>query len=637
MSMRIGLFFGLGVAVIIAVVVLRTPQEGYRPRPPGTVTYREHVAPILHAHCVGCHRPGQAGPFALLDYDDASSHAKQIREVTSTSLMPPWLPRRAHEAFANARGLNAEEIGLLGQWATDGTPEGDGPEPTPPEFTNGWQLGEPDLVVTLPESFALSADGADVYRNFVIPIPLQDAKWVRAFEVQPGNARVVHHIIMYFDETGAARKLDAQGVEPGFASMDLPRGVGRPGGHFLSWQPGRDVAAESEVGAWKLAPRSELVLQTHMQTTGKPETVQPQVGFYFTDTPPTQKPLLLSFFHTGIDIPAGATDYEVRMDYTLPVGVHAYGVLPHLHYLGKEVQGFATLPNGRVQWLVDIPQWDFNWQSDYRFSKPIALPAGTVITQRFTYDNSAANPRNPHDPPRRVTYGPETGDEMGEMWLQVVPDDPAQYQTLHRDNHVWNVRQIIEFKKAKLAVDPNDLYSAEKLAEAQLVLGLRADALKSFERALAIDPDHPIANRQVGNLYRQAGQFGIARTHLERSLRVASDGETHNALGDVLLKLGDSAGAQQQFLQAIRVAPELSQPYFNLGILSFQAKRGREAADHITRACELAPQNADYWANLGGILGSLRDFAAARNALERALSINPNNAMARGNLGKLPR
>ncbi len=376
-------------------IVTSNQIEPYVPRRPGTVTFNKHIAPILYEQCATCHRPGQIGPFSLVTYADARKKAKQIGEVTRSRFMPPWLPEHGLEPFADERRLSAGQLGLLEQWIADGTPEGAAAAlPPMPQWTDGWQLGPPDLVVTMPETYTLPPDGKDIYRNFIIPIPNTRDRHVRAVEFR-ADTKAIHHAFLRMDRTRQSRKLDAQDRQPGFGGMETPVGVEDMGGHFLSWQPGRGPTRIPEGLAFLLPAGADFVVQFHMQPTGKPEPIRPSIALYFTEQPATNKPMKISLSSFAIDIPANSRDFTLEDSYELPVDVDLLAVLPHTHYLGKRLEGFATLPDGTRKDLLLIKDWDFNWQSDYRFARAVALPKGTRLSMRYTYDNTTNNVRNP--------------------------------------------------------------------------------------------------------------------------------------------------------------------------------------------------------------------------------------------------
>ena len=225
---------------------------------------------------------------------------------------------------------------------------------------------------------------------------------------------------------------------------------------MLGWQPGKPPLVSRDGLSWVLEPASDLVLQIHMHPSGKPENVEPAVGFYFTDKPPTNIPFRLNLIRYGIDIPPGARDYWIENRYVLPVDVDLLRILPHTHYLGKELQGYALLPDGAKKWLLLIKNWDFNWQADYRYAEPVFLPKGTTLVMHFTYDNSAENVHNPNQPPKRVKFGLQTTDEMGELWFQLLPRNAADREILARDFFVKFTKDAVDENIAVLQANPDD-------------------------------------------------------------------------------------------------------------------------------------------------------------------------------------
>ncbi|MBN8248172.1 MAG: hypothetical protein J0L84_12100, partial [Verrucomicrobia bacterium] len=359
------------------------------------VTFHGQVAPILHTHCAPCHRPGQPGPFPLLTYDDARKHARDVADVTARGFMPPWLPEAGAHPLEGERRLSALERDTLKRWADTGAPEGD-PAQAPPARTwpSGWQLGTPDLVLRVETPFTVPAEGRDVYRSFVLPTGLTQRRHVAAWELRPGS-RAAHHAFLFVDRSGEARRRDALDAVPGFSGMDTPSGVESPNGHFASWQPGAAPARNPTGLGWTLEPGSDVMLQFHLQPTGRPEVFQPEIGLYFIDQAPTNRPVKLGLVNYGFQIPAGATHVTAREEFVLPAPVTVLGVLPHAHYLGRRIEARAVRPDGTVDPLLVIPDWDFNWQGTYSFRDPVELPAGTRLTMAVTFDNSTNNVRNP--------------------------------------------------------------------------------------------------------------------------------------------------------------------------------------------------------------------------------------------------
>lgn len=353
--------------------------------------------------------------------------------ATKNRVMPPWPPEPGYGEFANPRRLSDSQIALVQGWVADGMPEGERRDAPPaPAWSEEWRLGRPDLVLQLPQPYTLPADGGDVFRSFVIPLPIASRRYVRGVEFRPGNARLIHHTVMRFDRTSTARRLDADDHEPGYDGM-LGGGDDSPQGRFLGWTPGKTPAMEPEGLAWRLDPRTDAVINTHLMPTGKPEAVQFQIGLFFSEAAPVAEPVMLRLGSELIDIPPGEKEYPVNARYILPVDVDVLSVYPHAHYLAKEMRGFAILPDGTIQWLIWIKDWNFNWQDVYVYEKPIRLPRGTMIAMRYTYDNSGNNTHHSPRPPQRVVYGPRSSDEMADLWLQVVPRNSRDAAILEGD------------------------------------------------------------------------------------------------------------------------------------------------------------------------------------------------------------
>jgi mono/diheme cytochrome c family protein len=406
------------------------------------VTFSETIAPIIYSNCVTCHRPGEAAPFSLISYSDVSRRADLVATVTRTRYMPPWHAAHGYGEFADERRLSDAQIAAIAEWVKQGKPEGDPAKmPKLPKFPDGWHLGKPDLVVEMPASYELPASGPDIYRNFVVPTNLTEDKWVRAIEFRPSARKVVHHVLFAYDASGAARKLDGRDGHPGFGGMSAIGVAGAAGnaGSLGGWAVGATPAFMPEGVALPLPKGSDIVLQMHFHLTGKPETEKSVVGIYFADKAPERRVFALQApalfgFGAGIDIPAGEKKYTIEDSLTLPVDVKAFTVGSHAHYVAKEMKATATLPDGSTQPLLWIQDWDFAWQDRYNYKTPLVLPKGTRIDVRLTYDNSADNPHNPSNPPKRVTWGEQSFDEMGAVSLGV--------QALHQEDEAA-LRQLV--------------------------------------------------------------------------------------------------------------------------------------------------------------------------------------------------
>ena len=388
-----------------------TPEE--------KVTYARDIAPILQQRCETCHRPDQVAPFSLTNYEEAKSYAEMIVEVTQQRIMPPWIPgpETAHR-FIGQRRLSDRELDLLADWVKSGCTFGDEADLPPAAiYAEGWQLGKPDLVVKMQERFRVPASGPDLLQNFVIPIKIPEDKLVAAVEFHPGNKRVVHHAVLFLDDKGQARKLDAATPEPGYGNFGGPGFL--PSGALGGWSVGNTARRlPNDMGRY-LKKGSDLVVQVHYHPTGKVEEDLSELGLYFVDKPVADSlkesaKLVGSIWMANyeMDIPAGEASYRRSTTYTLPKDVIMVGIVPHMHLLGKSMYVTATEPRQQPQVLIDIPTWNYNWQDEYYYERPIRLKAGTKLVVEAVFDNSAANPSNPSSPPKRVTWGEGTTDEM---------------------------------------------------------------------------------------------------------------------------------------------------------------------------------------------------------------------------------
>ena len=565
-------------ATILALIAVEDP------------TWARDVAPVLFEHCATCHRPGEAAPFSLLTADDAADHARQIAEVTRSRYMPPWLAEPGDPPFVGERLLTDDEVATLSRWAEAGAPAGDlSRAPEPPEFSPGWRLGTPDLVLTMAEPFIVPADGIDLYRNFVLPVPDGAMKYVRGVDLRPGNPRVVHHAAVKLDRSDGSRRLDAADPLPGFEEMG--RGDARPpDGHFVGWTPGRTPQFLPEGMSWRLSPGSDLVLQLHMLPSGKPEPVQASLGLFFTDVPPARVPFVLRLGSKALDIPAGARDHEVLDRFTLPVDVELHALAPHAHFLGRSVRCWATRPDGERRELLEIREWDFAWQDEFRYATPVRLTRGTTLEMQWTYDNSSDNPRNPRESPERVRYGPSSLEEMCDLWIQVVTVDDAGFQPLRT-----------EFVRKDLA--------------------LRRVGL---EMELAHEPDDPDARLEFGIVLLQQGDAAGARRELERAVELAPDrAQARHQLGSLLALDRDPAGARAQFLRVLALEPDHVGTLIQLGILAEGAGDLEEAHGWYRRAVASGPSNFAARADLGRSLVRRGEEHDAAEQYEAALAIDP--------------
>ena len=387
-----------------------------------TPTFNQDIAPILYQNCATCHRPGEVAPFSLLTYQDAAKRASLIALVTEKRYMPPWKPEPGYGNFEHERRLTDRQIALLGDWAKAGAPEGEGPIPPAPQFASGWQGGEPDAVLTFPEQFRIAGDGRDTFQCFVLPTNFDKDVYIGAAEFRPGNARIVHHALVFLDPSGQARQMAKANGGSSYPCFGGARVAG--GGLILGWAPGA-APLPVEPGISRVIPKgTDIVVQVHYHPSGKAEVDQSSLGLRLS-SPPTKGVAMMIVLNQRLYIPAGESNYVVKASMVMPQDGELWGITPHAHYLGKEMKVNARLPDGTVKPLIWIKDWDFNWQGQYRYKEPILLPKDTRIEMEYSYDNSTANPQNPSNPPVAVRWGEQTTDEMALVFLGIVLPSPS--------------------------------------------------------------------------------------------------------------------------------------------------------------------------------------------------------------------
>ena len=601
-------------------------------RPPA-VTFNNQIAPVVYQFCSSCHRPGEAAPFSLLTYEDVRKHASQIVVVTRNRYMPPWLPEPGYGDFAGERRLSEAQLRLFADWVEGGCPKGNPADlPPAPHYTEGWQLGPPDLVVQVPKPYRLVASGTDVFRNFIVPIDVKETKYVRAMEMRPGNKRIVHHANMLIDRRHALRKRDGEDGQPGFPGIltttEARSDIFDPDSHFLFWKPGTILEPEPEDMSWRLDPGTDLILNMHLRPSGKEETLQPDVGFYFTERPPTRHPMLLQLEHDGaLDIQPGAQDFAVEDHLTMPLDVSILAIYPHAHYLGKQVDAWATLPDGTRIWLIRIADWDINWQAVYSYRTPVRLPKGSTVSMRIRYDNSESNPRNPNSPPKRVRSGPRSEDEMGHVWLQVLP--------VKEDEQDPRVVLQEAAMRRRLEKYPDDFVANSNLGQLLVTRKKYPEAIADFKVALRLDPESVTARSGLGAAYLGQGHYDNAIREFKEALRI--DPDHINArlnLARALAAQGDMDGAVQELESVVKERPDNTEAHVGLGLAYMAQHRYPEALPQFQEAARKKPDDPDIQTNLGVLLAMRGDVPAAIQAFETALKIDPGHEAARAYLAR---
>lgn len=620
--------------------LILAPACSHAPSPGAPVpTFNRDVAPIVYAQCSGCHRPGQIAPFSLLTYGDVRARAAEIVRAVESREMPPWLPESEAGRFSGARRLSDADIATIRDWAEHGAEEGRAESaPSPPAMTGtAWQLGTPDIVVTLPSAYTLPAGASDVFRNFVVPVPLSSTAFVRGVEFHPGVAHAVHHAVVGVDASGESRRLDAADPDPGYEGM-LSDEFHSPDGHFVGWTPGRTPSLEPSGRAWRLEPGTDLVVQMHMLPGADAVALRPEIGLYLADGPPATVPFMVKLTSTDIDIAPGDSSYVVEDSYTLPVDVDLVSVYPHAHYLAREIRATATRPDGSSQSVLLIRNWDFHWQEFYRFESPVPLSRGTTLSMRITYDNSAEHQRHAGESPRRVLYGPRSSDEMADVWLQVIARAPGDLRELARD--FVDRQRAARIRAAEQAVrrTSHDAAAYNVLGTRYVAAGRMREAIDAFTEALAIAPSNAEASNNLGTTLVAAGRPAEALPHL----RLAAAARPRDArvpfnLGNALRDAGRPAEARRAFERAIAIDSGNAEAHNNLAVLAGASGDYRTALTHLEQALAIRETYPEAHHNIGLALAALGRTDAALVHVRRAIELRPDYAQARETLAELTR
>ena len=396
----------------------------------GDPTFHADVEPILQQHCQQCHRPGEAAPMSLLTFEETRPWARAIQEAVALDRMPPWFADPRYGEWSNAHVLSAAEKRTLIDWAESGAEKGSVSDaPAPREFVDGWNIGEPDFVLELPEAFRVPADGTIDYQYVVIPTDFGEDRWVVAAEVRPDKRDVVHHVLAFMRPQESSW---LEGAEPG--KIFVPKATTKkdrkkkrndyreiltgfaPGKEQFSWE-GTEYAKMLPAGA-------DIVLQLHYTANGKETLDRSRIGLRFREGPPAKRVVTMSATNGKFVIPAGAPAHPVESRWVLNRDVELLSLLPHMHLRGKDFRFDLRHPDGSKEILLSIPKYDFDWQFYYYLKDPMSLPAGSVIECVAHFDNSPNNPDNP-DPSAEVRWGDQSWEEMMIGFFEVAFDASA--------------------------------------------------------------------------------------------------------------------------------------------------------------------------------------------------------------------
>jgi hypothetical protein len=411
------------------------------------VTFTKDIAPIIYNNCTQCHRPNEIGPFSMTSYNEVKPWAASIKYVTSIRYMPPWKADPHYSRFQGERVLTQTEIDLLAAWADNGAPYGIAAEEPPlPEFPEGSQIGTPDLVLSMAESFNHVGGNKDEYRVFVLPTGLTEDKQIATVELRPGNSRIVHHALFSYDNTGQAQALDAADPMYGYDGFG---GFGIDGAMekmLPGYVPGQKPLLYPEGVGQMLPAGADLLMQVHYGPRAFSEKDSSTVNIFFKEEPVIRQVQNFIFVPINPLITNGPflippnTIKTFHCEVTTPFKVSLFAVWPHAHLLGQSYEVYAVSPTGDTSHLIRIPEWDFNWQGAYYFKKYIILEPGTKVHVYATYDNTVDNPSNPNNPPAWVTWGEKTTDEMLFLPISFVPYLPGDENIVFEEDDVTSTQ-----------------------------------------------------------------------------------------------------------------------------------------------------------------------------------------------------
>ncbi len=396
-------------------------------------TFSKDVAPILYKNCATCHRPGEAAPMSLLTYKDARPWAKSIRQFVSAGTMPPWHSTQPRGVFSNDRRLSETDKNTLINWVDAGAPEGDAKDlPPAPKFVEGWQIGKPDVVLAMAKTFDVPAKGTVQYQYFQVPTNFTEDKWVQAMEIRSTAPSVVHHVIVYMKAPGMQRVAAFKPVIPMMPQRNRPANAeaeqkaeqAGPGVWLIGKAPGSEPMIFKPGEAMKVAAGSVLTFQMHYTASGKAATDQTSVGLIFAKEPPQREIHAEVFANPMLKLPAGSPDTAIDTAIEFTEDTHIISLIPHTHLRGKSWEYRLIYPDGRSEVVLNVPHYDFNWQTWYTFASPLAIPKGSRLEATAHYDNSVNNPSNP-DPKVDVRWGDQTWEEMQFTAMNYYIDHPA--------------------------------------------------------------------------------------------------------------------------------------------------------------------------------------------------------------------
>jgi hypothetical protein len=424
----------LSVWCLIAAALIPGASYGQTTKPP---TFTKDVAPILQAHCQTCHRPGEAGPFSMLTYEETRPWAAAMKEAVKTGKMPPWFADPHYGKFSNANILKQADVDTIVAWANAKAPKGDAKDMPPPvKWVEGWQIGKPDLVLQLPISFDIPASGVIDYQHIIVPTHFTHDMWIQAAEVRPTDRAVVHHIIAFVREPKSnwfrGEKPGQFFIAPQVKTKEEPDTSALPSDFLVGYAPGQPAEILRPGQAKLIKAGSDIVFQVHYTPNGKPTRDQTRLGIVFAKEPPKERVLTLSATNGTFSIPPGDPNYRVDASFEVGTQVMLTGLHPHMHGRGKDFLYRLVYPTQESQTILSVPRYNWHWQNWYTLEKPVLLPKGTKIECTAHFDNSPNNPDNA-DPKKTVTWGEQSWDEMMVGFFNLAFDAKLPVQNLFAD------------------------------------------------------------------------------------------------------------------------------------------------------------------------------------------------------------
>ena len=437
--MRKSLVWALGV--VVAMVVSAGPvgaqsAQNAKAAPP---TFAKDVAPILYKNCVSCHRDGEIGPMSLVTYDEVRPWARAIRDRINSGQMPPWFAEGDHGRFTNERRLSTEEKTTINAWVTGGAPQGNRADmPKVPTFAKGWQIGTPDAVFEMPESFAIPANGTIEYQFYEVPTNFKEDRWIQAAEVRPSDPKHVHHVIVSVIEPERLQRPSIMQVKPIVPPNQPPAppraarpqqsdeeratATRRAGAITLvPWAAGEEPHVYPVGTAKRIPAGSTLLFSQHYTANGTASSDKTKIGFIFSKEPPKSEIRTGQILNTQLVIPAGANDVIVEAEATMTDDAKVWTLHPHMHLRGKGMTYSVIYPDGRTEVVLHVPRYYPDWQTDYYLKEPLSLPKGAKIHVTAHFDNSPGNKYNP-DPTQTIRWGEQSWEEMMIGWLTYTAD-----------------------------------------------------------------------------------------------------------------------------------------------------------------------------------------------------------------------